>query len=200
MPRRAEPARAGQWMWIWIVVGVALMVPGVSGAGGWRPELAASLGGTFAVTGTPDEGGSSFSLSLLWPVAERVSFGAMISGDDAGSSVDSLRNAQGAGLAYGKIEQVHRTAWGASWRLDVAGPSWGGLTPFASGTWGLYQVRDDLHGTKVADSGSGGYSVGGGLRQRVGGHLSLAALVRYHRLFNDYEGRFMSAGLEGSWR
>ena len=200
MPRRAEPAQAGRWSWIWIAAVVVLMVPGAAGARVPRPVLAASLGGTFAVTGTPSEGGSSFSLSLLWPVAERVSFGVMLSGDDAGSSVDSLRNAQGTTLSYGKIEQIHRAAWGASWRLDVAAPSWHRVAPFASGSWGLYQVRDDLHGTKVADATSTGFSVGGGLRSRVGGHLSLAAVVRYHRLFNELEGRFMSAGLEGSWR
>jgi hypothetical protein len=192
------PARAGGW--IWIAGLLAVVWPGAGRAGDWRPQLAGSLGGTFAITGTPGEGGASVSLSALWPVAPRVRFGVMFHGDDAGSSIDSLRDGRGAGLSYGRLEQVHRAAWGASWRLDADAPAWRSLTPFASGTWGLYRVGDDLRGTKLTDLSSAGYSLGAGLRQSLGPHIALGAIVRYHRLFNDHEGRFMSAGVEGSWR
>jgi hypothetical protein len=159
-----------------------------------------SVGGTFAVLGKPDAGGASLSLAAMWPVSERLSFGVMVHGDDAGTVVDSLRDASGAGLDYGKIEQSHRAAYGVSWRLDGTAPARFGVTPFASATWGAYRVADDERGHELGHVGSTGWSLAGGLRRDVGPHVGLGVYVRYHRLFNDAEGRFMSAGLEGIWR
>jgi hypothetical protein len=183
-----------------IALAVVLLAPGVTRAGAWGPELSGSAGSSFAVLGTPQGGGASLSLSAMWPVVPRLSFGVMFHGDDAGSTVDSLRDAQGRGRAYGKIEQVHRAAWGASWRLDAAAPARLGVTPFASATWGYYRVTDDLRGDPVGSIGSTGFSLAAGARRPLGGHFALGAVVRYHRLFNDREGRFMSAGLECAWR
>ena len=200
MPRRTTPAQAGQKRWIWFALAAVLLAPGVVWAGGTRTELSGSLGGSFAVLGLPSGGGTSASLALMWPVAPRLSFGVMLHGDDAGSTVDSLRDEQGRGLAAGKIEQVHRAAWGASWRLDAAAPAWFGAIPYASATWGYYRVTDDLRGDELRSDGSTGFSLGGGVRRPLGNHVALGAVVRYHRLFNDHEGRFMSAGLECAWR
>jgi hypothetical protein len=136
----------------------------------------------------------------MWPVAPRISFGVMLHGDDAGSTVDSLRDEQGHGLDYGKIEQVHRAAWGASWRLDAEAPARFRATPFASATWGYYRVADDLRGEKISSVGSAGFSLAAGARWQLGRYVALGAVVRYHRLFNDREGRFMSAGLDCAWR
>jgi len=200
MPRRTTPAQAGQTRWIWFALAAVLLAPGVARAGAWRPELSGSLGGSFAVLGLPSGGGSSASLAAMWPVAPRLSFGVMLHGDDAGSTVDSLRDEQGRGLAYGKIEQVHRAAWGASWRLDAAAPARFGATPFASATWGYYRVADDLRGDEISSVGSAGFSLAAGVRRPLGRHIALGAVIRYHRLFNDREGRFMSAGLDCAWR
>jgi hypothetical protein len=200
MPRRATPAQAGQMRWMWFALAAALLAPGVARAGAWRPELSGSLGSSFAVLGLPSGGGSSASLAALWPVAPRLSFGVMLHGDDAGSTLDSLRDEQGHGLAYGKIEQVHRAAWGASWRLDATAPARFGATPFASATWGYYRVADDLRGNEISSVGSTGFSLAAGARWPLGPHVALGAVVRYHRLFNDREGRFMSAGLDCAWR
>jgi len=186
--------------WMRVAVVVALLVPGMARAGTWSPALSGSLGGSFAVLGLPSGGGSSVSLSAMWPVAPRLSFGVMVHGDDAGSTVDSLRDEQGRGLAYGKIEQLHRAAWGASWRLDAASPARFGVTPFASATWGYYRVNDDVRGNELGSVGSTGFSLAAGARRLLGGHFALGAVVRYHRLFNDREGRFMSAGLDCAWR
>jgi hypothetical protein len=173
---------------------------GQPGGPAWRPALVGSAGGTFAVLGEPADGGASVSLAAMWPVTERLSFGVMVHGDDAGSRVDSLRGESGAGLAFGKIEQIHRAVWGVSWRLDASARPHFGLTPTASATWGAYRVADDARGSDLGHVGSTGWSLAGGLRRDLAPHFTLGAYVRYHRLFNDLEGRFMSAGLEGIWR
>ena len=200
MPRQTTPAPAGQMRWTWVALAAVLLVPGVARAGAWCPQPSGSVGSTFAVIGVPGDGGSSAEVSLMWPVAPRLSFGMMFHGDDAGSTMDSLRDNQGHGEASGKIEQVHRAAWGASWRLDAAAPKRFGATPFASATWGYYQVTDDLRGDVLQTVGSTGFSLAVGARFSVSPHFALGASVRYHRLFNDREGRFMSAGLDWAWR
>jgi hypothetical protein len=186
--------------WTWIALAALWLAPGVAWAGAWRPELGGSLGSSFAVHGAPSNGGTSASLSALWPVAPRLTLGVMLHGDDAGSTVDSLRDGQGRGLAYGRIEQIHRAAWGASWRLDASARKRFGATPFASATWGYYRVADDLRGVEQSSVGSTGFSLGAGARWPLGRHFALGAVVRYHRLFNDREGRFMSAGFDCAWR
>lgn len=199
MTKRIAPARAGHRRWGWVACAVVLLLPGSAGARNWRPDLEASLGGGFAVLGTPNEGGPSASLSALWPVADRFSFGVMLHADDAGSQVDSLRDAQGHGLPYGKIEQLHRDAMGASWRGDVRFPARFGVTPALSATWGLYRIRDDVHGTKLRDIGTSGFSVAALARRGFGRHLSMGVSARFHGLFNDFERRFATVSLEGAW-
>ena len=200
MRRRERPARAGTSWWAAAVVAALLLAPAAAAAGSWAPALVGSAGGTFAVLGEPNEGGASAALAALWPVGERLSFGVMVHGDDAGALVDSLRDDSGTALPVGKVELAHRAAWGVSWRLDASAPPRFGLTPTLSATWGVYRVVDDARGTELRHVGSTGWSVAAGARRGLGSHLDLGAYVRYHRLFNDLEGRFMSAGLEGSWR
>ena len=200
MPRQAVPALAGRTMLLGIVLAAALLAPGAARAAAWRPELGGSLGGSFAVVGVPDGGGSSLSLSAMWPVAPRLSFGVMLHGDDAGSTVDSLRDELGRGLPYGKIEQLHRAAWGVSWRFDAVAPARFGVSPFASATWGFYRVTDDVRGDELDSIGSTGFSLALGGHRPLGRHFALGAVVRYHRLFNDRLGRLMSAGLDCTWR
>jgi hypothetical protein len=200
MAKRAMPASAGPRWWMGVAAATMLLIPVAAAAGSWRPALVGSVGGTFAVLGKPDAGGASVSLAAMWPVAERLSFGVMLHGDDAGTLVDSLRDESGAGLDYGKIEQSHRAAWGVSWRLDAAARPRFGLTPTASATWGVYRVADDARGKDLGHVGSTGWSLAAGLRRDLAAHFALGAYVRYHRLFNDLEGRFVSAGLEGTWR
>ena len=201
--------------WSWVAVALVVMAPDAARAGARSPELSGTLGGTFAVRSgpvvlrdqpeapllkRPDGGGSSASLAVLWPVDERLSFGVMLHLDDAGTVVDSVRDAGGRGLDYGKFEQFHRSAWGASWRLDASGRPWHRVIPRFSATWGYYRIVDDQRGTKQGTVGSTGFSLAPSLRMALGSRFALGVVARYHRLFNDREGRFMSAGLEGSWR
>ena len=167
----------------------------------WRPELVGSVGGTFAVLGEPSEGGASASLAAMWPVTERLSFGVMVHGDDAGSTVDSLRDESGAGLAFGTVQQAHRAAWGVSWRLDAHGAS--AVRADAVRERDLGRVprrrrRDAARPSATWAPPAGAWP--GACAATSGGTSCLGAYARYHRLFNDVEGRFMSAGLEGIWR
>ena len=49
-----------------------------------RPDVIVGMGGSFATTGTPDGGGLSSSLSVMWPVGERAGFGDGVGEPNAG--------------------------------------------------------------------------------------------------------------------
>ena len=200
MPRLVMPARAGRWSYGWVLVSLVLLVPGAVRAAGRAPQVYGTYGGTFQVLGEPGDGGSSVSLAVLWPVTERIAFGAMAHVDDAGTTVGYLGGPQGPLASYGQVQQAHRQSTGASWRLDATSRPRFGMTGVASATWGYYRVTDDLRGAKLSQVGSTGFSLGLGVREGIGRHFTLGLLGRYHRLFNDREGRFMSAGLELGWR
>jgi hypothetical protein len=170
-----------------------------------KPAVEGTFGGSFAVSGTsPTDGGTSASLSLLWPVREssdkRFGLRAGIMGhlDDAGSVMDSVR-VDGVALEGGEVEQWHRMAYGASVRLDLERLG-SRFRPFFGGTLGWSRVADDVRGDVFSQADCVGFSLGGGARVVVSPHVGLGGFARYHRLFNDRMGRFMSAGLDVSWR
>jgi hypothetical protein len=47
---------------------------------------------------------------------------------------------------------------------------------------------------------STGFSLAAGVQRRVAGGNSFGAVVRYHRLFNDVTGRYVSGAVEWGWR
>jgi hypothetical protein len=67
-------------------------------------------------------------------------------------------------------------------------------------TYGAVVVADDVRGKRLSQVGSAVFSVGAGTRVAVSPHVAVGLSARYHRLFNDREGRFVSAGLDLSWR
>ena len=89
-----------------------LVAPAYADATDWAVEL----GSTWGVLGTPDDGGASASLAVLWPVHERLSFGVTGYADDLGAHIDQLRDP--AGTPLGAAEEQHRNVWGAGWRMD----------------------------------------------------------------------------------
>jgi hypothetical protein len=213
MDRQTQSVRISWIGWTRAMVAAALLLPGGAWARAQAPALVGALGGSFAVEGIPNEGGSSASFAVLWPVVSGFSFGIAVHGDDAGALVDSLRDARGVGLPNGKVEQLHRAAWGVSWRGDLMLPDgfgsrrggalrWlpFGREPYVSATWGYYRVADDLRGRSIGKLGSPGFSLAAGWRYPLGRHLHLGPSVRVHRLFNDRMGRLVSAGLECAWR
>jgi hypothetical protein len=164
-----------------------------------RPGLEATLGGTLAIEGAPDEGGWSVSLSPMWPLEERWSFGAMLFADDMGAEFGRLSDPND-GMDLGAAELGHAYVLGAAWRLDR---EWGSLLtwmPYASGTWGYYRVIDDLRGEVTQRAGSTGFSLGGGVRRAINDRNAIGASVRYHRLFNDRLGRYVGWAVDWSFR
>jgi len=82
------------------------------------PELLASLGSTFAVTGTPGSGGASVSAGMLWPFENRFAFGAALFADDLGTGFEELHDPNtGAGL--GTVGSTHRSSFGGEWRAEA---------------------------------------------------------------------------------
>jgi hypothetical protein len=177
---------------------------GFAGAAQAAPLFEGGFGVTGAITGDVAEGGASVSGAVLWPVPEvwtgtKVSarFGIMAHADDMGSEVTELHDPND-GSSLGTAETAHRSTWGVSWRLDAMLPALGSWVPEASGSWGYYRVSDDVRGTNVGSLGSAGFSLGAGIGRPLGA-FSAAAVVRYHRLFNDRTGRYVTGGVAIRW-
>jgi len=209
MRANESPATAG-WMRGWaLALALAALAPAAAGAAAWRPEVTGSFGGTFAVLGEPGGGGPSVDVGLLWPVDHGLSFGLGVLADDLGQLEGRLLDPHD-GTDLGAVGQQHRWTLGAVWRADLRLPAAVTeqvpimaalhLEPFVSGTWGYYRIADDVRGTRLGETGSTGFSLGGGLRTPVGRSLSVGVTGRYHRLFNDRAGRYVSVGLDWSWR
>jgi hypothetical protein len=183
-----------------LAAAVALFLgAGVSSAhAGARPAVVGTVGQTFGVLGTVNEGGASLSLATLWGIEDRLDLGVMFTADDMGTEVVDLRDPND-GTYLGKTQGVHRAAYGGAWRLDAHLPEVGAWDPFASGTWGWSRLRDDANGVTQNQWGSTGFTLAAGMRHAVRSHAALGGVLRYHRLFNDDAGRFWSFGLEWSW-
>jgi hypothetical protein len=194
MVMRAGTARSG------IVALVLALVPGVAFAG-WAPGVAATAGGTFAISGVPDEGGFAFSLAPMWYVGDGISAGFMLSADDMGTELGRLTDVNdGSDLGATALRQSWVSS--ASFRMDAEWGSIDSWMPFVSGTWGWYRIIDDegFGGERVKDRNSVGWSAGGGIRWQIAEGQALGTSMRYHRLFNDRIGRFMSWSLDWSFR
>jgi hypothetical protein len=185
-----------------LATAAALVV--VANTAGASPTYEGAFGVTGAITGDISEGGASVAGAVLWPVPEvwtgtKVSarFGIMGHADDMGSQITQLTDPND-GTPLGTSETAHRSTWGVSWRLDAMLPAWGAWVPEASGSWGYYRVGDDVRGEDVASLGSAGFSLGAGIGRPLGA-IAAAAVVRYHRLFNDRAGRYVTGGIAFRW-
>lgn len=178
--------------------GLALLL--ASGPAAAAPALHATVGGTTAILGAVEAGGPALSVAALWPIGWLgLESGFAGHADDFGSISEDLAD-PATGQPAGRAEGLHRAAYAAAWRLDARpwpGTAW---SPFASGSWGLYRLRDDRLGDTRREWSSTGFSLGAGVRRALRGRLTLGAEVRYHRLFNDRAGRYASAALEWGWR
>jgi len=169
-----------------------------------RPDLVLSAGGTFAVTGTPNDGGFSFAISTMWPVGARGSFGLMAFADDMGTNLIELYDAND-GTPLGTAADLHRRAWGAAWRADADVWSLGRWSGGASGSWGYWRVEDDRRGNIVAAASALGFTLGADARRPIGGSRDIGLALRYHRLSVDPSvaylrvDRYASAALELRW-
>jgi len=169
-----------------------------------RPDVIAGLGGSFATTGTPDGGGLSSSLSVLWSVGERAGFGVRVFADDTGTQDGRLADPND-GTDLGSVALSHRWTYGASWRGDVTlyeRESWSsGLT----GDWGYWRIEDDVRGRITGASSAVGLALGGKLTRQVGAGNTAGLVLRYHRLFTDRDAapslvdRYATVAFEWCW-
>jgi hypothetical protein len=162
---------------------------------GPAPRLVATAGGTLGVLGDFDEGGTSLAVGALWPVEGPLAMGIHLGASDLGTRLGRLRDPND-GTDLGVVALGHRQAYGAAWRLDSELPGRWGWTPYASGTWGYSRVADDVRGEAGPAVSSTTFSLGLGALRPLGRGHSVGASVRYHRLFNDRAGRFVSAGID----
>jgi hypothetical protein len=181
-----------------VLAALAALAPAPAVAGG-RPQILGTLGQTFGVLGDVNDGGASLSLAAMWNVEDRLDLGVMLTADDLGTNVVDLLDPND-GAYLGKTQGLHRAAYGGAWRLDAHLPAVGNWDPFASGTWGWSRLRDDANGNTKEQWGSTGFTLAAGMRHPIKSHATLGGVLRYHRLFNDTAGRFLSFGLEWSWR
>ncbi len=185
-----------------ILVAAALAATASVSAGS-PPVLCFDVGKTGAISGPYTDGGLSLGLGAMWRVEETpwalpVRFGVMGFMDDMGSEVGPITTADGTPL--GSATLGHQAVYGGAFRLDwepALSPSW---RPYATGTWGYYRVADDVRGEAMGAVSSTGFSLGAGVgRLFTNGH-SAGLVVRYHRLFNDVTGRYVSGAVEWGWR
>jgi hypothetical protein len=184
-------------VWRGAAFALALTLPAAPAAG---TSLSATYGRTTEIQGEIHDGGPALSLGVQWPLG----WGGLEGGvtgfaADLGAFFEELTD-PGTGQPAGSAEARRRTAYGASFRLDVRPTASGNWEPFASSTWGVYRLRDDRSGTTLEEWGSIGVSLGGGIRRRLRGRATLGLEFRYHRLFNETTPRYTSAALEWGWR
>jgi len=182
----------------WRAPVAAALLAGLAAAPvGAHPRLLLSGGRTFAIIANSTEGGPSFDLRALWPMRSDIGLGAALFAHDMGQAGGELP------LDMGAVGEPAEFTAGAGLAADLhpfanrAGPARG---LFANGTAGPYLVRETQFGNQLYSQGALGWSLGGGWRTRLGDRATAGGFVQYHRVFNDRLGRFMSAGLEWSWR
>ena len=200
---RGAPTRSAPPLAAALLLLAALACASRPAAAGIMPGLDVMAGRTFAVSGTPDEGGFAFTLGALWPVGagepSAVRAGVAFFANDMGDQVEQLLDPND-GTPLGSSSTYHRQALGGAFRLDLAPRLKGRWQPYASGTWGYYRLSDDVRGDRTGSWGATGWSAGAGLRLVTGKDLQVGVAARYHRLFEDHVGRYMDAGLEIVWR
>jgi len=177
---------------------LALTLGATAAVAAGHPEVVGAVGTTTAVDGALNSGGASVALSLLWPLEERFRFGVMGFADDLGQQRAQLVAPDGTPL--GPIPGYHRATLAAVWRLE-AHPSVGGAwDPYASATWGMYRLSDDLHGDATRTLGSAGFGLGLGCARRIATTHAAGLAVRYQWLMRGDTGKYLSAALEWRWR
>ena len=99
----------------WLVIAML----GMAASAAWAaPEVLVSAGSTLRVTGKPGRGGAMTSFGVLWPVADRFAFGAILSADDLGTGFSDLRD-RNSGQLLGRVASTHRWSFGGEWRGEA---------------------------------------------------------------------------------
>jgi hypothetical protein len=162
------------------------------------PDLVLALGRTTAVAGEPGGGGMSAAVSALWRLEGPLAGGLTVFADDMGTDLGRLRDAND-GSDIGTIEEAHRFAYGAAWRLDAALPGRGGLEPYLTATWGAYRVQDDVRGEVRGALTSTGVGAGIGVRRHIARTGALGLCARWHEVLRGDAGRWLSVTADWQW-
>jgi len=168
-------------------------------------ELSGSLGRTFAITGDIHEGGPAVQLDALLPMSRTWSIGFAFYGADMGQKTERLLDPND-GTDLGAVGGPTRYAYGVGWALDVH--PWAGQidAPKAlsglslAGTAGHYRITVETQGDVHEDDDAFGWALAERWRLPVGAHAALGQWVRYTRVFDARLGRYMSAGVDWTWR
>lgn len=190
----------------WIPVALAALVSfaPAAHAGLARPDLDLSFGTTTAVTGKPGDGGLSAAFSPMWPVSDRLRFGATVFADDMGSTLTQLHDPL-THVALGTVSELHRWVWGAGWRGDADVVRRGAWSASAIGTWSWQRIEDDVRGATNAAKSSVGFSLGGEIRRTATKAQSIGVAVRYNRMFWNHDSvyqpaqRYVTTAVEWRW-
>ena len=171
-----------------------------------HPEVDTSLGRTFAIIGDANEGGPALQLAARWPVRPTWSAGLALWADDMGVEEDQLTDPD-TGAPLGSVDGPAIFTVGGGWAVEAhlaardsvarRGPPRG---PFVQGAAGFYWVTHSEHGEIVDRQDTFGFSLGGGWRFPAGRRNAIGAVIRYSRVFADQLGRYVSAGIEWTWR
>jgi opacity protein-like surface antigen len=158
--------------------------------------VVAGIGGTGAVRGTPNNGGASLALSLLWPLEDHFDAGLMTFVDDLGQTTGRLVV---DGTDLGPVAERHRQAVGVAWRIE--GRLYGKhYEPSAALTWGVYRSTDDVRGSRLGSRTSAGFGLGAGLARRLSDRHAAGLFVRYQQLSRGATHGYLSAAFEWRWR
>lgn len=184
-------------------LGAALAVSAQSARALPRPDLAFTAGTTLGVAGDPNSGGLAVSLSPLWRISDRVSFGISLFADDMGTSVSDLRDPNN-GTRLGTVPTAHRWTYGGAWRADATVLSHKDWAADVVGQWGYWRLEDDQRGALTGAASAVGLSLGANLRH-AGPAQGVGLAARYHRLFTDrsaayrHVDHYASLALEWRW-
>jgi hypothetical protein len=176
---------------------VAAALPQSAYAGWSRPEIVADAGDVVGAHGGPGGGGVSFGLSALWPLESHISLGVMGAADDLGRRIGRLTDPND-GTDLGAIELDHANAIGIGWRVDAA-LARRGLTPFASGTWGLYRQSRDIRGALQGHVSVVGGSLGLGASWPLAKHHRLGLIGRWNQFSDGITERYFTVSAEWRW-
>ena len=131
-------------------------------------------------------------------MADHFQFGLTGFLDDLGDRTGRLRDPND-GTDLGPVSVSHQSARGASWRIEGQAPPWGRFNGFATASWGIYQVTDDLRGTLIRRASVPGVGVGIGVKRDVGAMSSVGIGLRYQQLWRGAVQHYLAVGLEWRW-
>jgi hypothetical protein len=166
------------------------------------PALDLSMGQSFGVDGSPNDGGLSVEFAPLWRAGERAHFGIAAFADDIGNDRQSLSN---KGVDLGTVVSLHRMTWGYAWRADydfARGRKWAAAVTGVAGWW---RIQDDVRGINAQAASAVGAGLGLSARRTLTGRHEVGLSVRWRALTNDKSAEFQrvdhyaTAALQWRW-